>query len=227
MHLDRAILVMGANFGDLDNDGWLDIYLGDGEPAYEALLPNRMFRNKDGRDFEDATTNGGFGNLQKGHGVAFGDLENNGTEDVFEEMGGAFPGDTYQSVLYQNPLRGNDWVTLQLEGVETNRAAFGARICVTVAGASGRRRIYRTVGYGSSFGGNPFEQHIGLGRHAAIEEVEVDWPTSRKVERFQNVAVDRTYRLREGDGKLVPVAKKAFSINARNMAMPASMAGDR
>ncbi len=38
MHLDRAILVMGANFGDLDDDGWLDIYLGDGETAYEALL---------------------------------------------------------------------------------------------------------------------------------------------------------------------------------------------
>ena len=131
MHLDRAILVMGANFGDLDNDGWLDIYLGDGEPAYEALLPNRMFRNNGGKDFQDVTTNGGFGHLQKGHAVAFGDLENNGSEDVFEEMGGAFPGDTYQSVLYQNPLHGNDWVTLELEGVETNRAAFGARICVT------------------------------------------------------------------------------------------------
>jgi len=228
MHLDRAILTMGANFGDLDNDGWLDIYLGNGEPAYEALLPNRMFRNKDGKDFQDVTTTGGFGNLQKGHGVAFGDLENSGSEDVFEKMGGAFPGDTYQSVLYQGPLRGKDWVTLQLQGVQTNRAAFGARICVTVTGATGKgtagkRRIYRTVGYGSSFGGNPFEQHIGLGKHATIQEIEVDWPTSKKVEKFQNVAVNRTYGLHEGDGKLVAVVKKAFVISASNMAMPASM----
>ncbi len=207
MHLDRAILVMGANFGDLDNDGWLDVYLGTGEPAYEALLPNRMFRNAGGKDFEDVTTNGGFGHLQKGHGVAFGDLENNGTEDVFEEMGGAFPGDTYQSVLYRNPIRGNDWVTLYLEGVQTNHAAFGARIRVTVRGADGTRQIYRTAGYGSSFGGNPWQQHIGLGKNAAIQEIEVRWPTSGKVESFRNVKADRAYRLREGTGTLVPVAR--------------------
>ena len=41
VHLDRAILTMGSNFGDLDNDSWLDVYLGTGEPSYQALLPNR------------------------------------------------------------------------------------------------------------------------------------------------------------------------------------------
>jgi hypothetical protein len=220
MHLDRAILVMGANFGDLDNDGWLDIYLGTGEPAYEALLPNRMFRNNGGKGFQDVTTNGGFGHLQKGHGVAFGDLENNGTEDIFEKMGGAFPGDTYQSALYHNPIRGNDWVTLQLEGVQTNRAGFGARICVTVAGAAGKRRIYRTVGYGSSFGGNPFEQHIGLGKGAVIQELEVSWPTSKLVQKFQHVEVNRKYHLREGDAKLTPVELRGFKISADAMRMP-------
>ena len=90
-HLDRAILTMGANFGDLDNDGWLDIYLGTGEPAYEALLPNRMFRNHEGREFQDVTTSGGFGHLQKGDGIAFADVENNGNEDVIEELGAHFP----------------------------------------------------------------------------------------------------------------------------------------
>jgi hypothetical protein len=65
VHLDRAILPMGANFGDLDNDGWLDIYLGTGSSEYEALMPNRMFRNVEGHAFADVTTAGGFGNLQK------------------------------------------------------------------------------------------------------------------------------------------------------------------
>ena len=73
-HLDRAILTMGANFGDLDNDGWLDVYLGTGDSTYQALLPNRMFRNDRGRRFEDVTTAGDFGHLQKGHGIAFADL---------------------------------------------------------------------------------------------------------------------------------------------------------
>ena len=104
--LDRAILTMGAGFGDLDNDGWLDVYLGTGDSTYQALLPNRMFRNAGGKTFEDVTTAGDFGHLQKGHGVAFADLRGTGFEDVFEEMGGAQPGDTYQSALYRNPGNG-------------------------------------------------------------------------------------------------------------------------
>jgi len=104
LHLDRAMLTMGANFGDLDNDGYLDLYLGTGEPSYEALLPNRLFRNAAGKRFEDITSATGLGHLQKGHSIAFADIENRGLEDIFELMGGAFPGDPYQSALYRNPL---------------------------------------------------------------------------------------------------------------------------
>ncbi len=218
-HLDRAILVMGANFGDLDNDGWLDLYLGTGEPEYEALLPNRMFRNDNGKGFQDVTSAGGFGHLQKGHAVTFGDLENRGTEDIFEEMGGAFPGDTYQSVLYQNPLHGNHWVTLRLRGVQTNRAAFGARIRVTLTTPAGKRQIFRTVGYGSSFGGNPLEQHIGLGKSAAIDEIEIVWPTSGQIQKFHRVVVDRSYSVREGDTRPVQLPRRLFTISAKHMPM--------
>jgi hypothetical protein len=69
VHLDRAILIMGASFGDLDNDGWLDVYLGTGDSLYTSLLPNRMFRDDGGRRFQDVTTGGGFGHLQKGHSI--------------------------------------------------------------------------------------------------------------------------------------------------------------
>jgi hypothetical protein len=224
MHLDRAILVMGASFGDFDNDGWLDLYLGTGEPAYEALLPNRMFRNNAGKDFEDVTTDGGFGHLQKGHAIAFGDLENNGAEDIFEEMGGAFPGDTYQSVLYKNPMHENDWVTLELEGVKTNRAAFGARIRITVHPSNGEsRQIYRTVGYGSSFGGNPMQQHIGLGKDAVIDQIEVTWPTSGLVQKFQNIKTGQTYHVREADPTPIPLTRKSFKIAGADGSTPAPM----
>ena len=212
--LDRAILVMGSNFGDLDNDGWLDIYLGTGDPNYESLLPNRMFRNNGGKVFQDVTTSGGFGHLQKGHAVAFGDINNNGEEDIFEEMGGALPGDTYSSVLYSNPGHGNHWVTLELEGVKTNRAAFGARIKVTLQSAEGARNIYRTVGYGSSFGGNPLRQHIGLGRATRIAEIEVTWPTSTLVQKFHNITSDRAFHLREGANILTPLQSKRFALPA-------------
>ncbi|MCA1829048.1 MAG: FG-GAP-like repeat-containing protein [Myxococcales bacterium] len=74
-HLDQLLLTMGANFGDLDNDGYPDFYLGTGASILTALVPNRMFHNVEGRTFEDVTTSGGFGHLQKGHGVAFGDVQ--------------------------------------------------------------------------------------------------------------------------------------------------------
>jgi FG-GAP-like repeat/ASPIC and UnbV len=203
--LDRAILIMGAGFGDLDNDGWLDIYLGTGDSLYESLLPNKMFRNNAGKAFQDVTTSGGFGILQKGHGIAFGDLMNNGNEDVFAKIGGAYPGDTYKSVLFENPGHGNHWVTLELEGVQTNRPATGARIKLTVKTAKGKRHIFRTVGYGSSFGSNPLRQHIGIGDATEIFQVEVTWPVPKQVQQFRDVPMDRAFHIRQGTDVLSPL----------------------
>jgi Flp pilus assembly protein TadD len=216
-HLDRAILVMGAGFGDLDNDGWLDVYLGTGESDYEGLLPNRMFRNAGGRVFEDVTTSGGFGHLQKGHAVAFGDLGNNGHEDIFEEMGGAFPGDSYTSVLYRNPGNANHWVTLELEGVKANRAAIGASLDVTIRENGTERHIFRTVGFGSSFGWSPLRQHIGIGQ-ANAASVEVRWPGSNRVQKFSGLCAGRMFHLREGDTAAREIKLKSFQAGGGSMA---------
>ncbi|MGB2625610.1 MAG: CRTAC1 family protein [Candidatus Acidiferrum sp.] len=215
MKLDRAILVMGANFGDLDNDGWLDIYLGTGDPAYEALLANRLFRNNEGKVFQDVTGSADVGDLQKGHGVAFGDLRNNGQEDIFEVLGGAYPGDTYQSALFSNPGHRNHWITLQLEGVKSNRAAYGTRIDVKVKTAGGStRHIYRTVGFGSSFGQNPMRQHIGLGDAQQILEIAIAWPAARGAQRFAELKLDSAYQVREGEAQMRILQLKQFAFAA-------------
>ncbi len=214
--LDQAILVMGAGFGDLDNDGWLDLYLGTGDSLYTSLLPNRMFRNDRGRTFRDVTTSGGFGHLQKGHSVVFADIENTGSEDILEEMGGALPGDAYQSVVYQDPGHpGNHWLTLELEGVRANREAIGARIVITVRGPRGRRRIYRTAGFISSFGSSPARQHIGMGDAISVEDVEVRWPGSsaHPVQHLKGALPGHAYRLREGE-PLKPLSLRAARISA-------------
>ncbi len=125
--LDQVLLTMGSNFGDLDNDGFPDFYLGTGAPSFRALVPNRMFWNDGGRRFLDATASGGFGHLQKGHGVAFGDLDNDGDQDVYAVIGGAFSGDVYPNALFENPGHGNRWITLRLEGTTANRSAIGDR----------------------------------------------------------------------------------------------------
>src|SRR5262249_13498625 len=88
--LNRVCLTMGCNFGDLDNDGWLDFYLATGNPSLSMLVPNRMFRNAEGKFFQDVTTATGTGHLQKGHAVAFADFDNDGCQDIYTVMGGAY-----------------------------------------------------------------------------------------------------------------------------------------
>ena len=67
--LDRGMMPMGCNFADVDNDGFLDIYLGTGRMALEVLVPNLMFKNDAGKHFDDVTMSSGTGHLQKGHGI--------------------------------------------------------------------------------------------------------------------------------------------------------------
>jgi hypothetical protein len=206
--LHRLLLAMGSNYGDLDNDGWLDFYLGTGEPDYRGLTPNRVFRNAQGRSFQDVTTSGGFGNIQKGHGVAFGDLDNDGDQDILVTMGGAYSGDTYHCLLHENPGHGNHWITLRLEGVRTNRMAMGARIRVRVETAEGERDIHVVAGTGGSFGSSSLQQEIGLGRAKSIRFVEVFWPVSGETQRIELVSMDRVYLIREGDAQAVAVTMK-------------------
>jgi FG-GAP-like repeat/ASPIC and UnbV len=210
--LYRFIPAMGLNFGDLDNDGWLDFYLGTGDPDFSALVPNRMFRNAEGRSFQDVTTAGNFGHLQKGHAIAFGDVDNDGDQDIFEEMGGAFTADKAMSVLYENPGNANHWVSLELEGVRSNRGAIGARIKVSLETKSGPRILYRTVSSGGSFGGSPLRQEIGLGDARRITGVLVFWPATGSTQKIEGLALDRRYLIREGAATSVRLERPRFKL---------------
>jgi hypothetical protein len=209
--LDSLLLTMGANFGDLDNDGWLDFYLGTGAAPLTNTVPHQMFRNDGGKAFQNVTTSGGFGHLQKGHGIAFGDVDNTGVQDVFEVIGGAYTSDRFYSALYKNPGHGNHWVKLRLEGTKANRFAVGARLRVRVTGDDGRPRdIYKTVNSGGSFGASSLRPHIGLGAAASIDLLEIRWPGSGVVQQFRGpIPADRVYTAREGAGNLVPVESPA------------------
>jgi tetratricopeptide (TPR) repeat protein len=193
--LDRVAPVMGANFGDLDNDGFLDLYLGTGAPSYAAIVPNLMFRNRGGRDFADVTTATGTGHLQKGHGIGWGDVDDDGDQDIYANIGGFLPGDVYSRVLFRNPGHGNNWIRIRLEGVRSNRPGLGAKIRLRLPDGTLRHREVTT---GGSFGASPFEQHIGLGRADTISELTVHWPASRTTQTFRDVPVNRRIVVREG-----------------------------
>jgi hypothetical protein len=197
--LDRVVLPMGSNFGDIDNDGFLDIYLATGRPSYSYLMPNVLLRNGGGRRFEDVTAATGTGHLQKGHGVAFADWDRDGDADIFLEAGGAAPGDRAHNVLFQNPGSGHHWLTVKLVGVRTNRAALGARIRIDLTDADGTAvSRYRTITAGSSFGGNPLACTVGLGRAETIRALEVSWPSSGTRQTFTHVPIDRAVEITEG-----------------------------
>lgn len=199
MGLTNIAFAMGSNFGDIDNDGYLDFYLGTGNPSFRSLVPNKLFRNIRGTKFTDVTTSARVGNLQKGHGVSFADLDNDGDEDIYIEMGGAYSGDAYENSLYVNPGQNNNhWIKISLEGTSSNRAAIGAKIKVTFKENNKERFVYREVNSGGGFGSNPLRQHIGIGQATVIDKIEIHWPATNQTQVFKNIPVGLNIKIKEG-----------------------------
>lgn len=197
--LNRICHTMGHNYGDLDNDGWLDFYCGTGDPDFRTLIPNRMFRNANGKFFQDVTTATGTGHIQKGHGVAFADLDDDGDQDVYSALGGAYSGDFARNALFMNPGTTNRWLKLKLVGTKANRPAIGARIKVTLQTPTGSRELHRVVSSGGNFGSNPLRQEIGLGIATEVTAVDIHWPGSNTRQTVTGLKLDHSYQIREGE----------------------------
>lgn len=200
MGVTEPAFTMGSNYGDLDNDGYLDFYLATGEPNLKSIVPNKMYWNREGKSFADITYTGGFGNIQKGHAVGWGDLDKDGDQDIFVVMGGSFEGDVYQDLFFENPIGNkNNWVVLKLEGTSANRLAIGSSVDIEVEENGTTRHIYQTVSTGSSFGGNSLQLETGLGRATKIKSVTVIWPSrTSKTQVYENLDINSAYLLKEG-----------------------------
>lgn len=209
--LDYPSQPMGANFGDLDGDGYLDFYLGTGNVPYSELRPNLMFLNRRDKGFANVTMAGGFGHLQKGHGVAFGDIDNDGDNDLYAQMGGAWPGDKFNDALFENPGFKNHWLTVHLQGNRSNRSAIGARVHIQIEEGGETRSIYRWINSGGSFGCNPLRQTIGLGEAEKISSLEIQWP-GQGAQVFSDVPMDCTLLFVEGSEEPRRVELNKFKL---------------
>jgi hypothetical protein len=220
-HLNRICHTMGHNYGDLDNDGWLDFYCGTGDPDFRTLIPNRMFRNAEGRFFQDVTTATGTGHIQKGHAVAFADLNDDGCQDIYCSMGGAYAGDFARNALFLNPGSTNHWLKLKLVGTKANRPGVGARIKVTLKTPAGVREIHRVVGSGGCFGSNPFRQEIGLGNATAVVAVDIRWPGSDTRQTFRDLKLNHSYEIREDNPVATSLKLHPVKLDKQMSATPA------
>jgi hypothetical protein len=225
--LDKVVFSMGGNFGDIDNDGYPDMYLGTGNPDFRSLVPNKMFKNVGGKKFVDITTSSRTGNLQKGHGVAFADFRNTGNQDIFAQMGGAYIGDSYTSSLYLNPrANNNNWISLKLDGIKANKAGIGSHIKLTFTENGVKRSVYKDVNSGGSFGSSPLRQEMGIGQAKVIDEMEIKWAGSGTIQRFVNISPNQFLHITEGEDqyKVVHLNKLTFIDKQDNaLCMPMAM----
>ena len=212
--VDTVLFTMGSNHGDVDGDGWPDFYAATGDPDFRSLVPNRMFVGDGRGGFLDATTSGGFGHLQKGHGIGFADLDDDGDQDVYAVMGGAYEGDVFQNALFENPGHGERWVALDLVGTAANRDAIGARVAVRVRTADGPRTVHGLVSTGGSFGSSSLRLELGLGDALELLGVEVTWPGSTEALAVEGIELDGRFRVVQGTGRGEPVEREPWPFPA-------------
>jgi len=196
----------GTAFLDLDNDGWLDLIAVNGHvyPQVDTLSSGASYRqpkllhiNQGDGTFCDASAQAGPALQQKrvSRGLAVGDLFNDGNVDVVVEDLDSSP-----MLLRNHGISGRHWVSFELAGTKSNRAAIGARVKVVAGGMTQTDEVHSGGSYLSQ---NDLRIHFGLASATKIDSVEIRWP-SGAVDNLKDLAADKFYSVREGKGIVSP-----------------------
>ncbi|MCI0343547.1 MAG: CRTAC1 family protein [Planctomycetales bacterium] len=187
---------VGAAWGDLDNDGFLDLVLA--STAYPDDQRLRIYRQRPDRGFEDATAAFGV-DFRDSNQVGIGDYDRDGALDL---LVAGNPHDwngrkTHVAALFRGtPAPGRHWVEVILDGGPgSNRSAFGARVSVTAGGVTRTRAVLSSTGH---FGLSPSRTlHFGLGAADRIEKLAIRWPDrAGTVQELRDLPVDRVHEIR-------------------------------
>ena len=198
----------GSSFGDVDNDGDLDLLVCN---AYMASQNTNFLYMNDGNGNFTLDTSSEISNYQGWtFGCAFGDYNNDGWLDVL--LANNY-NDNQSNALFRNSGTGNNWIKLNLVGTQSNYSAVGAKIRMrsTINGNQvwQTRQIAAASGYCSQ---NSFTVHFGAGNASLIDEIEVLWPSGLS-ETYTDIEVNRIYTAIEGDGSLGLEENKIQEIN--------------
>ena len=198
----NPLVKWGTGFFDMDNDGWLDIFVACGHvyPQMDLAVnsaPYRqqmlLYRNHRDGTFDEVSKQAGLSAIppESRRGVAFGDIFNRGNVDIVVLNVGQPP------LLLINTLTNtNHRVLFKLEGSKSNRAAIGSRVTIRAAKL---RQFSEVRGGGSYLSQNDLRLHFGLGSEDKIDSVEIRWPNGN-LETLNDLAADRIYTIVEGKG---------------------------
>ncbi len=165
-----------AKFGDLDQDGFLDIYVVNGMTAEELFghLPgdelveeNQAFRNVAGRSFE-AVPDWGLNGTSSGRGMSLGDLDNDGDLDI------VINNLNTPAQILENKLCGGHSLSVDLKWpASQNRFALNAEVHLHTSTGRYSRVVKASSGYLS---GDPTRLHFGFPAESNLEYLEIHWP---------------------------------------------------
>jgi enediyne biosynthesis protein E4 len=185
---DTGLANSGA-WGDYDNDGWLDLFVSEGNDTV-----NRLYHNNGDGTFSRVLAGPIASDVGRCRGCAWGDYDRDGFLDLFVStfVNGA-PG---QSYLYHNEGNTNAWITIKCVGTRSNRSAIGAKVRAKATIGGKTFWQLREINTGDGFAGNPLEAHFGLGGSTNVETLRIEWP-SGTVQEFQNVDARQYLRVTE------------------------------
>ena len=200
--VNTQYLGWGCGFVDLDNDGWLDIFLANGHIYPELLKANQgtpykepkiLYRNLRNGRFEDVSKRAGPGVslASLSRGVAFGDFDNDGDIDIVINNMGDVP-----TLLRNDGSNRNRWLKVKTVGTHSNRTGIGARVRV-VAGQ--HAQIDEVRSGGSYVSQSDLRLHFGMGSALKADLVEIRWP-SGQVDVLKNVETNQVIWVKEGAG---------------------------
>jgi enediyne biosynthesis protein E4 len=195
----RRMTAWGTGAFDFDNDGLKDLFTAGGailDNELEVLhrptrIPNGILRNMGNFRFSDVSSTAGPGIMEprQHRGAAFGDLNNDGKIDVVVSAINEKP-----QLLMNRTANSNHWILLNLVGTKDNRDGLGTKVKITTSEGVQYNVATTAVGYNSS---SDKRVHFGLGKAAAIEKIELTWPTGLK-QTLTNVKVDQVLTIVEG-----------------------------
>ncbi len=161
----------GTAFGDVDNDGDLDLAVANG--YCNGAIVNFLYLN----DGQGNFTRAGNETLDTpcSFGIAFGDYDNDGFLDLaIATCKNSNASPQPPNLLYHNNGNNNNWLKIKLEGVSSNRAAIGAKVRIKTTAGWQVREVSAQSGYN---GQNSLIAHFGLGNAGSVDSVAIEWPS--------------------------------------------------